>query len=201
MAVVSPAKVEFEHPTDYRDELNAHADQVRFLTIPERRYFIIAGRGAPGDASFAAAISTLYPVAYTLHFMLKKRGIDAAVGALEGQFQSFAPPWEWRLLLPVPVEATGDEIATAIEQVRAKGKAAALDELLCQPWEEGPVAQIMHVGPYDAEAPTIEQLHSAISAAGLTLRGLHHEIYISDPNRTRAGRLKTLVRQPVGPAV
>ena len=197
MTVVSATRVEFDVPADYQDELLAPADGVRFLEIPNRRYLVVHGHEAPGDIGFSAAISTVYPVAYTLHFMLKKRGVVAPVGALEGQFRSFAPHWEWRLLLPVPAAATGPEIATAIELVRAKGKAPAIGELVCKPWEEGSAAQIMHLGPYDAEQPTIERLHAAIAEAGFAPRGVHHEIYISDPNRTQAGRLKTLIRQPV----
>ncbi len=197
MAVISPPRIEFDRPEDYLDELKAHVDEVHFLEIPERRYLMIDGQGAPGDASFATAISAIYPVAYTLHFMLKKRAIDAPVGALEAQFQSLEPPWQWRLLLPVPPAATDREVDAAIEQVRAKGKAPALAELLCESWAEGPAAQIMHVGPYAAESATIERLLAAIADAGLEPRGVHHEIYISDPNRTQAGRLKTLIRQPV----
>jgi hypothetical protein len=55
----------------------------------------------------------------------------------------------------------------------------------------------MHVGPYDAEPPTIERLHRGIAEHGLRPRGCHHEIYISDPGRTRPERLKTIIRQPV----
>ena len=55
----------------------------------------------------------------------------------------------------------------------------------------------MHIGPYDAEAPTIERLHEAIAAAGLHPRGAHHEFYLGDPRGSAPARLRTLVRQPV----
>jgi hypothetical protein len=55
----------------------------------------------------------------------------------------------------------------------------------------------MHIGPYDAETPTIERLQREIEQHGLRAHGCHHEIYISDPNRTSPERLKTLIRQPV----
>ena len=46
----------------------------------------------------------------------------------------------------------------------------------------------------------MERLHNGIAEAGLVMRGCHHEIYVSDPNRTAPDRLKTVIRQPVGEA-
>jgi len=62
---------------------------------------------------------------------------------------------------------------------------------------EGLSAQIMHIGPYSAEGPTIEKLHAFIKKKGYELRGRHHEIYVSDPRRSKPERLKTIIRQPM----
>jgi hypothetical protein len=196
MTVDTRSAVEFEQPRDYRDEITARANTVRFLIIPERQYLMIDGAGMPGGDEFAAAMASLYPVAYTLHFALKKRGIEAHVGSLEGLFW-LDPPTRWRLLLPVPASAQGEDIADAIEQVRLRKSPPTIDRLRAESWYEGSAAQILHVGPYDAETATIEALHAGIAARGLRQRGTHHEIYISDPNRTAAARLKTVIRQPV----
>lgn len=196
MGVMSTLRVEFDQPLDYRDEITAHVGEARFLVIPDRRYLMIDGSGAPGGPEFADAMAALYPVAYTLHFALKKRGLDAPVGSLEGLF-SFDAFVTWRLMLPVPEVADDEDISGAIQQVRERKAPARIDELRVEHWGEGPVAQIMHVGPYDAEQATIATLHAQINARGLGPRGKHHEIYISDPNRIAAGRLKTVIRQPV----
>jgi hypothetical protein len=58
-------------------------------------------------------------------------------------------------------------------------------------------AQLLHVGPYDTEKPTIERLHAFIGEQGFQLRGKHHEIYLNDPRRTAPEKLKTIIRQPV----
>jgi hypothetical protein len=205
--------VQFERPADYRAELTAPASGVRFLEIPERRYLMVDGTARPGEDGFGGAISTLYTVAYTLHFALKRKGIDAPVGAMSGlywigregpitasQFEDLAArhaSWTWRLMLPVPDEATERDVAAAVDEARAKKRPPLIDELRWKAWHEGRVAQTMHVGPYSAERPSIERLHAAIEKDGFRLRGCHHEIYISDPNRTRPERMKTLIRQPV----
>ena len=67
-------------------------------------------------------------------------------------------------------------------------------------WEEGPAAQITHVGPYSAETPTIRRLHRAISEAGYEPHGQHHEIYLNNPRDVGEAKTRTLVRRPVRPA-
>ncbi len=177
---------------------------VRFLDVPSRRMFTIAGTGSPqGDPAFRQAIETLYPVAYTLHFALKKgRGIGAAIGALEALWETEGdaepdtegPTGRWQAMLPVPDEATDDEVAAAIDEVREKKSPPAIDSLTVEQFDEGLSAEITHVGPYDAEEPTIARLREAIRASGMLVRGPHHEIYVSDPNRTKPERLKTIIR-------
>ena len=65
---------------------------------------------------------------------------------------------------------------------------------------EGRSAQTLHVGAYDAERPTLDRLRAAISEAGFVPAGRHHEIYVSDPNRTAPERLRTIIRYPIQPA-
>jgi len=62
---------------------------------------------------------------------------------------------------------------------------------------EGPAAQVMHVGPYSTEGPTIERLHAFIAEQGGERSGKHHEIYLSDPRRSAPEKLKTIIRQPI----
>jgi hypothetical protein len=209
---LTKTRVVFERPVEYRDEITAPAGRVRFLEVPKRRYLMVEGTAQPAEQGFRDAIGTLYPVAYTLHFALKKRGVDAPVGALEGLFWigkpepidvpefeagSISRRWSWRLQLPVPAAATAKDVAAAVSEVKRKKLPPLIDSLRCEQWEERHVAQTMHIGRYDAEAPTIKRLHDAIAENGLTPVGCHHEIYISDPNRTKPEKMKTLIRQPV----
>ncbi len=62
---------------------------------------------------------------------------------------------------------------------------------------EGTSAQVLHIGPYADEAPTIAGLHEFVETCGYRLRGKHHEIYMSDPRRVGPEKIKTIVRNPV----
>ena len=68
-------------------------------------------------------------------------------------------------------------------------------------WAEGLCCQIMHVGPYDAEAASIERMEAYMQEQGyetdINTDRKHHEIYLGDPRKTRPDRLRTILRHPV----
>ena len=74
---------------------------------------------------------------------------------------------------------------------------SAVDEVVLETFNEGLSAQIMHVGPYREEGPTVELLHGYIREQGYRELGHHHEIHLGDPRRTKPEKLKTILRHPV----
>jgi hypothetical protein len=80
--------------------------------------------------------------------------------------------------------------------VREK-RGPAVDDVVLEVFHEGLSAQIMHVGPYSEEGPTVELLHAFIEESGYRMRGRHHEIYLSNPQRAKPENLKTILRQPI----
>lgn len=204
--------VAFERPADRDAELRGRPGDVRFLEIAPARAVMIDGDGQVGDAAFGARLPGLYATAYGLRFALKRRGVERRVGMLEGlywmadgstNFDAILGPdrdtWRWTLLIALPDEATDQELATALAAGRTKVPAELAPDLRIERFEEGPVAQILHLGPYAEERPTIERLHAALTAAGLRPHGRHHELYLGDPRRSAPERLRTLIRQPVEP--
>ncbi len=213
MTVTAPPEIDFAHPEHWDDLPAADAEQVRFVYVPYRRYLMIEGDTRPGSAEFQAAIGALYGVAYTLQIALESRGLSVPVGMLEGVYWMDRPipiplerfaamggdvPMRWRLLLAMPEAATDEEIHAAIAEAVRRGTAPAdmVAHLQCKGWLEGECAQILHVGPYDAEYPTEARLQAAMTAAGLRPRGCHHEIYLSAPSEAPE-MTRTIIRQPV----
>lgn len=202
--------VAFERPSTRDRELAGNPGVVRFLQLPERRFVMIDGDGPAGETAFAPRMPGLYATAWTLRFALKKRGAITKVGPLEGLWWTSdgskdldailgddRGTWSWTLLIALPGEAAPDELEAALAAGRSKLVSPFRDSLRIEPFEEGAVAQVLHLGPYAAERPTIERLHAAIAAAGFRPRGRHHEIYLGDPRRGDPARVRTLLRQPV----
>ncbi len=108
--------------------------------------------------------------------------------------------WRWILRIALPEEATDAELAAALAAGRSKLEPPFSENLRIERFDEGDAAQLPHLGSYADERPSIERLHAAIAEAGLVPRDRHHEIYLGDPRRSAPGKLRTLLRQPVGPA-
>ncbi len=196
---------------DLKKELKAcytaSATKPSILQIPAFGCLMVDGIGDPGGQAFQAAVGALYSVAYTLKFTMKKEhGIDYPVMGFEGlwsadDFNDYRTGkrdrWKWTLLMVLPTDVTKKHVSAAVEAARKKGKLPDGPEVRFQRFAEGRAAQIMHIGPYSAEGPTVERLHSFIEGQGYRLRGRHHEIYFGDPRRTAPEKLKTIIRYPV----
>jgi hypothetical protein len=178
------------------------------VDVPELSFLMIDGKGDPNDSQeFMDAIQALYSVSYGSKFALKREaGLDYTVMPLEGLWwvEDGAPfnleskdGWQWTAMIVQPPEVTPDLVRRAAAEAFRKRELLALWKIRLESFHEGLAAQVMHVGPYSAERPTIEALHAFIEAEGYVPRGKHHEIYLGDPRRTAPQRLKTVIRQPV----
>ncbi len=188
---------------------SASRTRVDFLDVPPMNFLMIDGKGDPNEAvAYRQAVEALYAVAYTIKFAVKKGppGIDYVVPPLQGLWWAddigdFArgrrDNWQWTMMIMQPDWVTADVVAAGIETARRKKDLPGLPGLRFDSYAEGAAAQVLHVGPYADEGPTIETLHARIAEQGMALRGRHHEIYLSDPRRADPARLKTIIRQPV----
>lgn len=198
---------------DYKKELkhlyNPSSKEVAIINVPSMKFLMIDGEGNPNTSKdYQDAIEALFGVSYTLKFMIKKGAlqIDYGVLPLEGlwwmddmsQFSTeHKDKWKWTSMIMQPEYVTHEMVKTAIEQVNKKKNLAALSLMRFEDYKEGDTAQIMHIGPFSAERPTIEKIHSVIHENGYQLAGKHHEIYLSDFRKTAPEKLKTIIRQPI----
>ena len=198
---------------DYKKELKhlyrPSAKNVGIIDVPKMNFLMIDGEGDPNTSqSFEDAISALYPLSYTLKFMVKRGaiGIDYGVLPLEGlwwadDMSSFTEgkkdKWKWTLMIMQPDLITEGMVQEAIEQVKVKMNPVSLPLVRFESFKEGTAAQIMHIGPFSEEGPTIEKVHSYIKGNGQKLTGKHHEIYLSDIRRAAPEKWKTVIRQPM----
>lgn len=202
---------------DLRKELKelyrAPNDHAVLVDVPERWFLMVDGQGDPNGApAYEAAMQALYATAYGVKFAVKRidPGADFSVLPAEGLWWSDdmsdflagrREGWRWTMMIPQPPMVTADLVARSVSGAREKpSPSPALDLLRFEPYDEGRCAQIMHVGPYATERPTIEKLHAFIAEQACVPAGKHHEVYLGDPRRTAPGKLRTLIRQPVDSA-
>jgi hypothetical protein len=184
------------------------AKEPSLFVAPRLQILAMEGAGDPNNSpAWQSAAETLYSLSYTLKFALKKEGFDYGVMPLEafwwvadgGVYDPSAPRanWRWRAFIVQPDFVTAAHVEAAQQAVAAKKPSARPQDVRFDAIEEGLVAQLMHIGPYSAEWPNIERLHKFVADQGYRLRGDHHEVYLSDPNRTEPARMKTILRHAV----
>lgn len=185
----------------------AKARRPSLVTVPALSFLMVDGTGDPNtDKSYGEAVSALYALGYGLKFQSKAAGRDIAVMPLEGLWWSDDPAdfttgrkdrWQWTMMLAQPDWISAEMLETVRAATQRKKALPRLELVRLERFEEGPAAQVLHVGPYGAENPTIVALHAFIAEQKLGLGGKHHEIYLSMPGRVAPDKLKTIIRQPV----
>jgi len=199
---------------DLRKELKhlyaPSAKEVLAVNVPKMNFLMIYGMGDPNNSQeYKDAVEALFSLSYAIKFMMKKeKSIDYAVMPLEGlwwidDMTRFSVEnkneWKWTSMIMQPEHVTKEIVNEALDETRKKKNLPALSKIRFEAFSEGPSAQIMHIGPFSAEGPTIEKIHNFIKKQGYKLSGKHHEIYLSDPRKSAPEKMKTVLRQPMSP--
>jgi hypothetical protein len=104
--------------------------------------------------------------------------------------------WKWTMMIMQPSFVTKEITANAIAEVKKKKNSPALARMYVEEFTEGLCAQLLHIGPFSDEGPTIERVHQYIDTRGRRT-GKHHEIYLSDIRKAEPAGWKTIIRQPM----
>jgi hypothetical protein len=198
---------------DYKKEwsylYSASAKEVMLVDVPELNYLMVDGSGDPNTSvHFQSAVEVLFSLSYALKFLVKKgdAGIDYGVMPLEGLWWADDPAafqsedksaWQWTVMILQPPCITGDLYLQARHQVARKLPSQSLEVVRFESFQEGKAVQVLHIGPFSEEGPTIERLHRFVADHDFGLRGKHHEIYLSDTRRAKPEKWRTILRQPV----
>ena len=196
---------------DYSKELKEFykppAKAVSTVTVPPRPFLKIDGKGDPNNSEqFSKSVEALFSLSYAIKFFIKKnKEMDYRVFPLEGlwwadDMSAFnvanKADWKWTLMIAQPEWVNKTIVEEQREIVLQKKGLEFLKLLRYEPYDEGQAAQIMHIGPFSEEGPTIEKIHNFIRESGKQLSGLRHEIYLSDIRKGKPENWKTIIRQP-----
>ena len=205
----------FDFRKEYK-EFYMPASKPSIVTVPPMNYIAVRGEGDPNaeDGAYKQAIGLLYGIAFTIK--MSKTGDHR----IEGYFDYVVPPLEgfwrqdgvqgidythkerfqWISVIRLPDFVTKDDFDWAVAETERKKK-IDFSKAEFLPCDEGLCVQCMHIGPYDDEPATVEQMHRYMEEQGYTLditdQRLHHEIYLSDARKTAPEKLKTVIRHPI----
>ena len=185
------------------------------VDVPPANYIAVRGIGNPNDegSEYKDSIGLLYGIAFTIK-MSKKGGRQ-----IEGYFDYVVPPLEglwWSengevnyahkeafhfiSMIRLPEFVSRADFDCAVAEATRKKK-TDFSKVEFFHYEEGRCVQCMHIGPFDSEPITIGKMKAFAEQQGLSIAmddvRRHHEIYLSDPRKTAAEKLKTVIRYPV----
>ncbi|REE05835.1 GyrI-like domain-containing protein [Marinoscillum furvescens] len=186
----------------------------QILQLGEYPYLTISGQCAPEDPAFWQAIEAIYAYAYAIKFSAKANDMDFVVpkmecqwwisGGLEAQHLFTQTPreeWHWKIAIRMPdfIEPSNFEQASSMVSTKKAKSHLPLQKVNYELIDLGECIQILHVGSYEEELPSIEKMISCLSDSAYAFAGYHTEIYLSDPRRTPEPRRKTILRYQVKP--
>ena len=188
-------------------------EKPELIEVPEFKFFMIGGKGNPNSEEFTKKIEVLYSLAYAVR-MMPKKGYTP-----EGYYEYTVYPLEgvwdlseegkkteklnkdelvYTIMIRQPDFVTPEVVNLAFEKVRKKKNTPLLDEVTFGTMEDSLSVQMMHIGPYDDEPRTFEQMKKFITENNLEIKTLkHREIYLSDSRKIEKTKLKTVLRYRV----
>jgi hypothetical protein len=202
-------KIDFKktHPELYRPSARDFA----LIDVPTMQFVMVDGLGNPNAApSYTRAVEWLFSVGYAMKFAAKASlEKDYVVPPLEALWWADDPAdfvarrkerWRWTMMIMAP-DFIGRKMFEAAREKMERKLGAPPESLRLEKYAEGLSLQILHIGSYDDEGPTLARLHDEVMPSrGFTFGGKHHEIYLSDARKIEQAKLKTVLRQPVRPS-
>ncbi len=205
----------FDLKKEYK-ELYMPKSTPSIVEVPNMNYLAIRGKGDPNEENgeYQNAIGLLYAIAYTLKMSYK------GDYKIEGFHEYVVPPLEgfwwqegikgvdylnkdkfcWISIIRLPDFITKADFDWAIETATKKKK-EDFSKVEFFTYEEGLCVQCMHIGSYDNEPVTTEEMEDFAKLNGYEINindtRYHHEIYLSDPRKVATDKLKTVLRHPI----
>ena len=205
----------FDFKKEYK-EFYMPAARPSIVTVPPMNYIAVRGEGDPNaeDGAYKQAIGLLYGIAFTIKMSQKgdhriEGFFDYVVPPLEGFWWQDGVKWidyarkdrfQWISVIRLPDFVTKKDFDWAVAEATRKKKTdfSRAEFLTC---DEGLCVQCLHIGSYDDEPATVEQMHRYMEELGyaldITEQRLHHEIYLSDVRKVAPEKLKTVIRHPI----
>lgn len=183
------------------------------IDVPEMVFIAVDGRGNPNEnVDYTNAIEILYGLSYAIK-MNNKSIQEYVVPPLEGfwqvddDFRGGGAPivdknkFIWRMLIRQPEFVTKEIFEAAKVMLSKKKPLLDLSKAQLTKINEGLSVQVMHIGSYDDEPATIMAIEKYAIENGYLINinetRHHHEIYLSDPRKVEASKMKTIIRHPI----
>ena len=173
------------------------------VDVSPMNFLMVDGHGKSDEKQFQQAASTLFPLAYTLKWMVRAAcDVDYHVMQMEVRWRVNREKKEfaWTMMLMQPEYVTVELMSEARQRVLPMVEPSLLEQVRFESVTEGRCVQFLQVGPYEGMDATMERMIAAAEAQGYEIPKRNaHDIYLNDVRKTRPENLKAIMRLPVIP--
>ena len=192
---------------EYHELFEASAKAIDTVDVPEFQFLMIDGIGNPTVAEFKQKSKALNLLAKAIRAYYKEQDdINYLISPLEGMWDTYdnakfdvtrKKMIRYTLMLSQPKFLT-EEVFEKVKESLAKKKGNLyVKEIYLRKFTEGKSVQMLHIGPYNTEIMTTKEIMEYIIVQNMKLNGMHHEIYLNNPEKVAPEKLKTIVRYAV----
>ena len=192
---------------EYHELFEASAKAIDTVDVPEFQFLMIDGIGNPTVAEFKQKSKALNLLAKAIRAYYKEQDdINYLISPLEGMWDTYdnakfdvtrKKMIRYTLMLSQPKFLT-EEVFEKVKESLAKKKGNLyVKEIYLRKFTEGKSVQMLHIGPYNTEIMTNKEIMEYIIVQNMKLNGMHHEIYLNNPEKVAPEKLKTIVRYAV----
>ncbi len=148
--------------------------------MPEKQNMLVVEKKGDPNVVAGMAFSTLFSTFFSMP------GVKMAPPRARWLNAPTDPRNEWIGLYALP-------LPDSVTSLQSQEEGVKIDH-----WEYGEVAEILHVGAYSDETPTIEKLIAFIADEGYEIVGPHEEEYLRGPESgTDTSKYMTIIRYQV----
>lgn len=192
---------------EYRELFDASVKAIDTVDVPEFQFLMIDGVGNPTVPEFKLKSKAMSIMAKAIRSYYKEtEDISYLISPLEGMWDTYdnakfdvtrKKMIRYTLMISQPTFLSEEVFEKVKASIQDKKGNPFIKDIYLKKFTEGKSVQMLHIGPYNTEIMTTKEIMEYIIVQNMKLNGMHHEIYLNNPEKVVPEKLKTIVRYAV----
>lgn len=192
---------------EYKKQYDASTKRIDIVDVPEFNFIMVDGIGNPNVEEFKLKSDALHILSKAIKDYFKEElDVLYLISPLEGLWDTYDNEQfdvtrkkyiKFTLMMAQPKALDIATFEKIKEHVAERKDNPYILDVYLKKMKEGRCVQMLHKGAYNTEINSTKQIMEYITIQGMKLVGLHHEIYLNDPEKVAKDKLKTIVRYAI----
>lgn len=192
---------------EYKKQYDASTKRIDIVDVPEFNFIMVDGIGNPNVEEFKLKSDALHILSKAIKDYFKEElDVLYLISPLEGLWDTYDNEQfdvtrkkyiKFTLMMAQPKALDIATFEKIKEHVAERKDNPYILDVYLKKMKEGRCVQMLHKGAYNTEINSTKQIMEYITIQGMKLVGLHHEIYLNDPEKVTKDKLKTIVRYAI----